>query len=58
MERCKLHFGEAEQVYIVDVYNGRAYPWDTEAKRVSLQRRMFGWQRVCLICGNDRGGAT
>ncbi|PSC71162.1 class III RPD3 type histone deacetylase [Micractinium conductrix] len=38
VERCKLHFGEAEQVYIVDVYNGRAYPWDTEAKRAINQR--------------------
>lgn len=34
IERCKQHFGEEGETFIVDVYNGSAYPWDTQAKQV------------------------
>lgn len=34
VERCKQHFGEEGETFIVDVYNRRAYPWDAEAKQV------------------------
>lgn len=35
MERCQ-QLGEeaAEDVFILDIYNGSAYPWDTQAKKV------------------------
>lgn len=36
MERDKLAAGD-QDLYIVDAYNRRAYPWDAEAKQASQE---------------------
>ncbi|EFN54902.1 hypothetical protein CHLNCDRAFT_23994, partial [Chlorella variabilis] len=42
VERCKQHFGEEGETFIVDVYNRRAYPWDAEAKQaIDVQRELL-----------------
>lgn len=42
--RCKLEFSEQEgaDVFIIDLYGGRLYPWDTEAKQVRQPRMPEG----------------
>lgn len=46
MARCKQQYQD-EDLFIVDIYNAKAYPWDKDAKPVG---------DVAACCGTPQAG--